>query len=402
MMVKIKENKVAPILFIIIISRFLAEIVNNYVFDRANYIWSLMMLGLLPLIVFPILFIITKKEKNIVKDYSPILIFLIFQIIRTEFTNSYSLKCALAECIVWTSFILTIEVCKRDAFTLEKLEKIFVYIAKFIIILGAVQFILSVKTNGVGNISQVYNSRVVSGIFDHPNTFLICIIPFSLYFFKNRNYGWFVISVLTCLFTGTRGPVLSAACLSLLMIKSFFNKPITKKDIVFSLVIIIVAYTLLIRSNMEIVEYEDYYSRNNAASLQWRISHWAKFLEFSPSASFWFGHGVGAADLYPNSFGINTYPINLAPHNDYIKTFYDLGIIGLLLFLNMILFIIRLIYKNLNKNNDIILIGYLIIVCFLITDNFIYFTSPLFIFMFIAVLLYKNKGESLNLSISAG
>lgn len=391
MLLKFKAHKIIHLLLFILISRFTAEFLNSYVYVRANYLWSVMILGILPVLIIPALLIITSDKKNLFKDYTPILLFLFFLIIRTRFGSVYSIKCALSELIVWSCFILTLEICRRDASAAEMLEKCFVYLWKFVIMLGVAQFLFSIESASIHSVMQALNLRKIMGIFDHPNTFLICTIPFMLYFLKRRQFGWLAVTFITCVFTGTRGPFFSLLCLSLLVIKSFFNKPIRKTDIVISFMIVAISYTVLIYSNRSIVEYEDYYSRNNAASLQWRVNHWKKFLEFHPTTpSFWFGHRVGAADQYPNRFDSDTAPFTNMAHNDYLRMFWDLGMIGLLLFLNMIFSIIRLLYRNIHQKNDFILTIYLVIVCFLITDNLIYFTYPVFIFMFIAALVFKE------------
>ena len=63
------------------------------------------------------------------------------------------------------------------------------------------------------------------------------------------------------------------------------------------------------------------------------------------------------------------------------------GIIGVLLFINLIISVIKMLYRFTGLENSFVLLTYLIMVSFCIADNLIYFTHPLFIFCFMASFL---------------
>jgi O-antigen ligase len=75
--------------------------------------------------------------------------------------------------------------------------------------------------------------------------------------------------------------------------------------------------------------------------------------------------------------------MELLPHNDYLRLFYDTGALGLLVYLNMLAFVLRLVMRSTTTENDFSLLAFLLIACFCITDNFIYFTMPMFVYVFL-------------------
>ncbi len=383
------ERRNTHLLLIIILSRAVSELLTTFIWAKTNHVWSLLFLCSIPLILWPTLVTISRRNSNIFVEYLPIILFLSFLLIRTNLTNKYSLKCFFSDFIVWFSYIFIIEICKRDAYSVLKLRKYLIYIAQFNVILGGFQLAASFFTAGFDGLLSAIDARPVTGMFDHPNTYLICILPFSLYFIKRRAYGWLLITLTTCLFTGTRGPFLAILCLFLLFIKFLLNKPINKRDIIFSLLFIILVYSIFIIFNWTDKVYTDWTSRINLASFWWRVSHWKNFLKYDSTVYFLFGHGVGAADFVLNSVYDATRP-DILPHNDYLRLYWDVGIIGVALFLNLIFSVIKMLYRSTNIDNDFILLTYLILICTCIADNLIYFTYPLFIFYFIASFLKKD------------
>lgn len=375
------------LLLFIIASRALSEILTTFFWSKANYVWSAMFLVTFPLFIWPYFVIFTRRTGNLFLEHYPIIFFLFYLFIRTDFGNVYAIKCLFSDFIVWTYFIFTIEICKRDARSLEKMRKYIILLAKVVILLGAFQlgvFLLTSDTGGDSNL--VVNARPVHGIFDHPSTYLICVFPYFLYFIKNHTYGWIILTFATIVATGTRGPFLASICLFLPYLKLILNKPITGKDLALSFITVVIVYSLLIVNNSNIIEYSDYTSRFNFASLQWRISYWREFIQFESIQSVLFGHGVGAADLFLNTSKDSTQP-SILPHNDYLRLYWDIGVVGLTLYLNLIVFIVRLLYRSTNRKNSYVLIAYLVVICFGITDNLIYLTYPIFIFTFIAAFI---------------
>jgi len=90
---------------------------------------------------------------------------------------------------------------------------------------------------------------------------------------------------------------------------------------------------------------------------------------------------LGAADLYAATLLKKAL---FFPHSDYLRIYYDQGILGLLVYLNLIVFMIKRIKNSITTENSFILVTYLVTISFLITDNLIYTTLPMFIYGFIA------------------
>lgn len=391
----LSERRNTHLLLIIILSRAMSELLTTFIWAKTNHVWSLLFLCSIPLILLPTLLTISRRDSNIFLEYLPIILFLSFLLIRTNFTNKYSLKCFFSDFIVWFSYIFIIEICKRDAYSVLKLRKYMIYIAQFNVVLGGFQIAVFFFTAGFDGLFSSINARPVTGIFDHPNTYLICILPFSLYFLKRRAYEWFFITLTTCLFTGSRGPFLSIVCMFLLFLKFVLNKPISKKDIIFSFLIVILVFSILIKLNWADKVYtEGWTSRANLASFSWRVSHWKNFLKYDSLVYFLFGHGVGTADFILSSVYDAPQP-EILPHNDYLRLYWDIGVFGVALFLNLVFSVIKMLYRSSNIDNYFILLTYLILICTSFTDNLIYFTYPLFIFCFIASFLKKDGDAKL-------
>jgi O-antigen ligase len=152
-------------------------------------------------------------------------------------------------------------------------------------------------------------------------------------------------------------------------------------DIGVTLAIITIAYAVLIKLNSHGWTFEDADSRWTFATLQWRVDFWKTFLKANEGISFLFGHGVGSADFVAlHVAGTKGYP----PHNDYLRVYYDTGIIGLICFMNLVFYVLRSLVRSSTLENDFIILMYLMIICFSITDNFIYVTNSLLLYIFMA------------------
>jgi hypothetical protein len=161
------------------------------------------------------------------------------------------------------------------------------------------------------------------------------------------------------------------------------NKKLKWSDILISISFILTIYTSLILTNLETKEYEDYQSRFNLASFEWRVHYWKNFIEFNEPFIFLFGHGTGSAEIK----GLDLE--SRSPHNDYLRIFYDLGVIGLCIYLALICFIFNLLMTSCNRYGALI---YLIIVSFSLSDNLIFFSYSIWLFIFLASISIKNEG----------
>jgi O-antigen ligase len=128
-------------------------------------------------------------------------------------------------------------------------------------------------------------------------------------------------------------------------------------------------------------EYPGTDSRLTFQTFRWRVDFWKNFVR-PDSVALWVGHGVGAADDLASS--LNQERPRYEPHNDYLRVFYDSGILGLFLFINLIFCMLRLLMRSANEENDFIVLLYLLVLGDFITDNFIYYTHSLWLFLFLA------------------
>jgi O-antigen ligase len=268
-------------------------------------------------------------------------------------------------------------------------------LVKITIIIGIIQLAVFILLNNNINPIYIFNSRPVKGIFAHPNIYLVVILPFLFYFLKKHLYYWIPLVLLTCLGTGTRAPFLAILCMFIIIFKSFLRKKISWSNICVTLLIVAISYTLIIAlySEKQSTDFQDS-NRFTLGTLQWRIEFWKNFLEINYDYSTFLGKGIGSADIL--SANLLDREISY-PHSDYLRIYYDTGIIGLLLFLNLIRFFLCIIKKMIAPESDFILLTYLIIVCFYITDNFLYCTHSIFVYMFIASYLnFPSMSRSFN------
>jgi len=368
----------AAALCLLLVSRLLAEIINTFAWDTANYLWSLLALPVIAALLWPWLMIWTRGER-LVARYFPVIAYLAFMAARTRWDHAYSLKCFFAEVIVWCCFVFTAETCARSNAAAGMIQAWLLRAIKLIVLLGVVQLVLGVALGGGVSLGALLEMRPVHGIFVHQNLFLVIVFPFLFYFLKQRDWLWCLLVALCCIGTGTRSPLLAAVCLTPVIGRSLLRRPVTWRDLALTLLIIAAAYTALIAANLGAWEYDDD-GRTNLSTLQWRIAYWENFLQDGGQAAFWLGHGVGAADNIV-ALGGET---GILPHNDYLRAYYDLGVVGLGATLGLVLFMICWTQRSSTVQTDFIIVAYLLVACFRVTDNFMYITASLWTYMFIA------------------
>lgn len=379
------RNIYGLILLALLLSRLAANTVNNYAFPKANQMWSLLALALLGGLVWPLLVMRTRRESNIFFEYFPVFFYLGFLALRAS-GNQYAMKCLFAEFIVWFTFIFTVEVCARDTDAAENLQWWTVLCVRGIILIGLLQFLAFLAKAGSLSIQALnVNDRPVRSIFSHENVYIICILPFFFYFVKKKSYIWAFLVLFTCYGTGTRSPIFAMVCMSVLVYCSLFRRPITWVHLFAALAMVALAYGTLIYRNVGEYDWRNEESRMNTSTLAWRVHHWQKFLSDQDGKTVWIGHGLGRADN--TVMGNDDKPI--LPHSDYVRIFYDRGLIGLLAQLGLMTFVIWLVMRSITPQNDYILIALLLMMCFQITDNFTYSTEAVWVYMFIASFLSR-------------
>ena len=376
-----------PVAFLLL-SRFVSEIINSFVWKSANYVWSIIALIYIAVLLWPLIVLNKPMKGNIFIKYAPIFVYLLYLSLRLQFFELYSLKCFLSEFIVWFIFIFVAEFASYDIGVIYTVRILMMRFVKILVIIGIFQIAFLIWKYNIFNPLIIFNCRPVKGIFDHSNIFCITVLPFLFYFLKERAYFWCFFLLLACLGTGTRSPFLGSLCLAILVFKSVLGRKISWANIFVTLCIIVVVYFSIIAICSIPIEYQTF-DQSNLSSLHWRVDFWKNFYRFEGVLTVFFGRGLGSACKYAGTLVNETL---FSVHNDWLLIYYDAGVIGILLFLNLILFIFRLIKKITTTSNDYVLLMYLLIVCFYITDNFIFFTHSIFVYVFIASFLsFRNK-----------
>jgi O-antigen ligase len=384
------------ILIVIVLStRFISEGLTNFLWRPSNVLWSLGTLMLIPWLFWPVFVLNFQKKQNLFSRFAPIFIYLVYFLARVDLTSLYSYKCYLAEVIVWFFFIFGWVYLSKDEAIRLKIRNLIVLFIKITILIGIAQFIYAVVKFKTIDPVTLLELRPVKGVFAHQSIFLVVTLPFLFYFIKQKAYGWTIALLFTSLLSGTRGPFLALACMSIIVFKSITNRKIKTSDVVIALGTVVIVYIILIANNIQIFSQEFYEGgRFSLSTFQWRINFWSNYIKYESFSDFVLGRGIGAADGYGALLtGRSIY----LPHNDYIRIFYDTGIIGLGLFLGLLIYFLRWIMRVMTTENDFILLMFLSLVCFFISDNYAYFTHSIFVYLFLASYLAdKDKGDIVN------
>ena len=378
------------ILYLIAISRLISEIIHTYFYPQADSLWAGSALFLIFIILWPYTALQNKGQLHDLKSYFPIILYLFYLTVRTNYFDFFSLKAFLSELIIWSLFLVTNKCCDQNEQLSLNFQKIIVLIIKIGLLFGLCQLVYSLIgsfANTGLNLEALYQERLVHSIFDHPNSFTIVTLPFCIYFLKKKKYLWMITTIFVCAFSGTRAPFITLVILAIPIYKLLKNKKLAWHDIIIPTTIILIIYSALIYTHHEIREYEDYQSRFNLASFEWRVQYWTNFLEFNDPFFILLGHGVGTAEVK----GIALQ--ERSPHNDYIRIFYDLGIIGLFIYLALIIFMFKLMMRSKNRYAALI---YMFLITFSLTDNLIFFSYSTWVYMFLASISTKNLHPKLK------
>ncbi len=365
-------------LCIVLVSRFVSEAVNTFLWDRANYVWSACALAAFALLLWPMLLKFAHGEGNIFAGYFPIFAYLVVLLARTRLDNVYALKCALSEVVLWTCFLFTVEVCSRSGQGAAMVRTWLLRVVKAIVLLGVAQLLVSCAGRRHVESGGHHGGAAGSGRVRTPERLLggdpavrlllpqaALLVVVCLDGGRLPGYGHSLAVVCGSVFrvadptVGLEPPDHLAAPGRHLRDRGGRLFPAGAQTS---------ASGITARRRARICP------RCNGASRLWQ-----QFLEDERDPAFWLGHGVGTADNVSTELSGEA----TLPHNDYLRTYYDLGLVGLLATALLVAFMIRLLVRSATVQSDFILPAYLLIVCFRFTDNFMYVTVPLWIYMFL-------------------
>jgi hypothetical protein len=390
MMINKKLNIIEIVAGMFVATRFGAEAINTFFWDSANYVWSVGALATIGVVVWPILTVYAKGKRWIRPANLAILFYLLYMLVRTDLTQLYSLKCVLAELIVWVFFVFTVDIlnCRQNA--ANRIRKLIFTLVKCNVIFGLLQMLYFMIANQTIDPRVIFENRPVNGIFVHPSIFLIMILPFIVPFMRMKMHGWALLLLMACLGTGTRSPFLCMILMSWVIFKYIARKTLCWKDMIGTILIIILTYSAIIISNTSPIrfEYEEADSRFTFGTLQWRIMFWQQFIDNTTGKEILIGHGVGQADQFARE-GLN-------PHNDYIRIYFDMGLVGVFLYLCVMLSLWTRAVAVDSEGRDLIFIVLVLMAAFVVTDNFLYVSNRLLLLTFLGTFFTIREGSAMT------
>ena len=234
------------------------------------------------------------------------------------------------------------------------------------------------------------------GSFTHTNVFsqylvLICLLLIHKIWtsrVRARNL-WMYLLAAVALFelfsTYTRGAWIALA-VSLAVYVLFKNSLATKLKCVLGSAVLLMALFPKLQERFADINETKYYQ---LSSWQWRLKMWSMATEYLKEHPF-IGHGLG---MYEREF-------SMMAHNDYLRISYEIGFVGLFLYVGMLLFLLFYAMKKMLKNTSLeIASGYKIIVSLVLgllamsmVDNLARSTVVvMYFFVFIGVAAAKNE-----------
>lgn len=269
------------------------------------------------------------------------------------------------------------------------------------IIFGVYQIILSRGFVGPENMSRVY------GTFSHPNAFAFNLFFFFFVFFiqyiysKNKKYKqllsvYLSIVLILILFTLTRSVWIGISVLIGFLLVLYKRDKFSKYILAFFTAL----FLFIMLTNYTPLKYYDFNdikfvrrlttSETTLSSWQWRNKMWQEMTSYIYDSPI-IGYGIDSYKTLREKQIKDAYESTYA-HNDYFRLLIELGIIGLLLYINLIFQTLRHIFKKfLHGKNFKYLISFVgILIIFLISsvDNILDTTSLLWImWVYIAYLI---------------
>ncbi len=234
----------------------------------------------------------------------------------------------------------------------------------------------------------------LNSTYFHPNAFafnlfFLFIILFILIFkskkfvFKKYLKIYLLIAFVLILLTLTRSVWIGLAVFVLSLLFIYGRKYLLKIAIVF----LILIFAFLILNNYTSLKYYDWdnisiirrmhTSTYLLSSWEWRVKMWQEMVEYIPQSPI-IGYGINTYRYLREKQVYNPIESTYA-HNDYLKILIELGVIGLILYLNLIFQTLKKLWQKYKNNQQAkYLISFLgILILFLIggVDNILRSTA---------------------------
>ncbi len=257
---------------------------------------------------------------------------------------------------------------------------------------GIYQVLSSRGFIGQENMSRVY------GTFAHPNAYAFNLFFFFFVFFiqyqheQNKNYKkmlfvYLITTLFLMLFTLTRSVWIGASVLIFALLIIYKLKKFPK----YILALCTLLFLFVVTVNYTPLKYYDFNdikfvrrlttSETTLSSWQWRNKMWQEMTSYIYDSPI-IGYGIDSYKTLREKQIKDVYESTYA-HNDYLRLVIELGIIGLILYLNLIIQTLRIILQKFLHSKDkkylISFIGILIIFMISSVDNILDSTSLLWI-----------------------
>ena len=259
----------------------------------------------------------------------------------------FGLKMALAFCSYFAVFVC--------AFYTVRTQDDFKFLVRIIIgssVIPVIYGLISVALKGAGGISTFR----VQSTFTHPNIFafyLTLVISLALYVLKSATFrlstlqrisftGYLGLLFLMLLLTQTRSAWL--ACFLLFVL---YGAMFQRRYLVYILVLCCLA--MLVPSvQQRILDLDAGNSMANYAKLNsfaWRVLLWDSALKWMSVSRYLTGYGVEAFGFYAPLFFPMAGNVEWSAHNVYVQLFFDVGLVGVLVYLAVFYQCLRALLK---------------------------------------------------------
>lgn len=344
---------------------------------------SVSLMGIFSILLFILLVIDCIRVRAFfpskdIQSFRIMLLFNIFASIMLLFKdiNQYSLQIILCYWCFYFSILI------GQGFSEDYFKKIIQTLFPWVLIFVSIIYILATFFFSVGN-SELYGNRTIGIAL---SIGACCMTPFV----KDENLLYkigFILIVLTVLLSKSRTGS-AVVILFLLIAFSLGRKKIHKTKLITLTALTIFLIMIYLRSSVE--TYKWFFGGDTAIrygnvtiSSQGRIEMW-RFMLNSALDSKLFGHGPGSVRGLLNSYYFSTQE----PHNEFIRVFYELGYVGLGLFVMSLLSICFALIKsyfferrNLLAPSSLLgILGILSLFAYSLTDNpmaYVFYISPL-------------------------
>ncbi|WP_373231288.1 O-antigen ligase family protein [Cohnella sp.] len=199
--------------------------------------------------------------------------------------------------------------------------------------------------------------------------FVVCLIevkrsPHRMTF----SYIMMAVNFLILLLTGTRGPLIAALAIILVFLFDLAKQFLKGKTALFlplvGFIVILVVSVFLQLDNIKKRSFER--ETESVIDLSGRSEAWAFFID-GVKDSPWFGRGLGSV-LVGNDGSL--YKGFVVPHNEYIRFYFDGGIVGVTLVFASLLFVFVTLYKRLASGIKLFYIAFILgFLIYSISDN---------------------------------